>query len=146
MSAPGSRERRALKRLSAAGMAALPSPGDPAVYGVFPHGDRRRRPVARLDRTSVEQLLSSGALARAVDGDAVVLTEDGRALVKRSDYGTEGFRAQHMDLAAAPVTKPTEYGASPASRVVNLTESPLGWLARRTDGKGEALISTRELL
>ena len=46
-------EIRALKRLSAAGMSAAPTPGRDDVYGVFPQGDRRRRPIARLPRDCV---------------------------------------------------------------------------------------------
>jgi hypothetical protein len=135
------RERRALRRLSVAGMVARPEPGDEGAYAVFPEGDRRRRAVARLDKAAVARLLSAGALERSGDGEGVVLTAAGRALVKRGEHGAEGFRAQHMDLAAAPA-----HAGEASGRAVNLAESPLGWLARRTDGRGAPLISTRELL
>mgnify|MGYP001002265503 CR=1 FL=1 len=51
-------------------------------YGVLPRGDRRRRPVARLDAASVRALEAEGALTRSGD-DAFVLSDAGRARVRR---------------------------------------------------------------
>lgn len=141
MTAVAASELRAIKRLSAAGMVALPIADKEGVYGVFPNGDRRRRAVARLPREAVVRLVSSGALKRTAAGEGVELTGEGRALVRRGESGSaDAFRAQHLELGAAP---PEGDGAR--GRVVNLTESPLAWLARRADRNGEPFITARHL-
>jgi hypothetical protein len=133
-------ELRALKRLGSAGAAALPTPGQDDVYGVYPHGDRRRRALATLSSATVARLVSFGALARE-PGGAVVITEEGRALLRRKDHEPgEAFRAQHLELAPAPEAEGAAVGGR---RVVNLAESPLAWLARRKDSEGQPFISPR---
>jgi hypothetical protein len=137
-------ELRALKRLSAAGMTALPLGDQSGVYGIFPGGDRRRRTVARISEEAVVRLESAGALIRAQAGDGVQLTEEGRALLRRSEHGGgDAFRAQHLDLAEVP---PATGEERRSARVVNLTESPLAWLARRADRNGDPFITRRHLL
>jgi hypothetical protein len=97
-----------------------------------------------LPEPSVTRLLSSGALGHAANGRGVVITEEGRALVRRAAQDpSEAFRGQHMELGPAP---PIEGEASDPRRVVNLEESPLSWLARRTDRNGEPFLSARDLL
>lgn len=136
-------ELRALKRLSAAGAAAVPAP-DGGDHAVHPNGDRRRRALARLPEASVARLLSSGALKHADDGRGVVLTEEGRALIRRTGHDpSESFRAQHMDLAPAPEGDGATHGRRP---LLNLDESPLAWLARRSGRDGKPFLSSRDLL
>jgi hypothetical protein len=114
------------------------------VYGVFPQGDRRRRPIARLPRDCVVRLISTGALRPVRENDTVALTDEGRALVRRLDRAApDSFRAQHMDLA--PQVKQDD-GDEDVPCQVNLAESPLAWLARRTGRNGDPLISSRELM
>ena len=61
---------RALARLAAPG-AVLAQERGGAGYGVFPAGDRRRRPVARLRADDVRLLASTGALEAAADNAAL---------------------------------------------------------------------------
>lgn len=64
-------------------------------YGVFPKGDRRRRPLGRLDGETVRTLAADGTLQAAQDG-AFVLSAAGRAHVRRaSAVEGEGYLAQH---------------------------------------------------
>jgi hypothetical protein len=144
MSASATPELRALKRLSAAGMFALPEPGSEATYAVYPNGDRRRRALARLPEPSVTRLLSSGALGHAANGRGVVITEEGRALLRRTDSEPAlAFRAQHMELGPAPQS---DGESADPRRMIKLDESPLAWLARRTDRNGDPFLSSRDLL
>lgn len=86
---------RALERLSRPTAVLAPERGG-ASYGIFAQGDRRCRPVARLTPAEVDELDSSGAIA-SISADGVrVITEAGRARVRReaADPGEE-FVAQH---------------------------------------------------
>lgn len=56
--------------------------------------------------------------------------------------GVGAFRAQHLDLALRDVA--TDNGV--VSALVNDSESPLAWLARRKGRDGRALIDTRQFL
>ncbi|GIK49797.1 MAG: hypothetical protein BroJett013_24940 [Alphaproteobacteria bacterium] len=87
---------RALARLAAPGAVVAQERGG-AGYGVFPAGDRRRRPVARLRADDVRLLASTGALEAAA-GNLFVLSAAGRARVAREAAGGEGFLAQHAPL------------------------------------------------
>ncbi|SDM06045.1 DUF6456 domain-containing protein [Maricaulis salignorans] len=60
-------------------------------YGVFAGGDRRRRPLARLDAGQLRQALASGMLEQTRDG--IELGQSGRAAIKRGVAGS--FAAQH---------------------------------------------------
>jgi len=137
-------ERRALRRLNASGVVLTRVPAEPHVFGVFPDADRRRRPLAKLDEGAVRRLVSDGAIAPLSGNDNVFeLTDAGRARLRRAARdGADAFRAQHQDRAAAPIDE-----ASPARGGVeiNLTESPLAWLARRSGANGDKLLSVREL-
>jgi hypothetical protein len=87
---------RALLRLATHGaeLAKL----DRAGYGVFPHGDRRRRPTARLTDAAVRQLEADGVIELL--GDIFVLSVAGRARVRRdAATGEEGYLAQHEIVA-----------------------------------------------
>jgi hypothetical protein len=56
--------------------------------------------------------------------------------------GIDAFRAQHLDLATREIM--TETGA--ISVLVNDSESPLAWLARRKGRDGRAMISPNQFL
>src|SRR4051794_8456310 len=56
--------------------------------------------------------------------------------------GIDAFRAQHLDLATREII--TESGA--LSVLVNDSESPLAWLARRKGRDGRALISPKQFI
>ena len=93
---------RALSRL-AAPQAVLAAERGRGGFGVFPGGDRRRRPVCRLSTPEVRDLEAAGAIA-AIDGGAYVLTEAGRARVRRAGAAPdERFREQHGKIVARAV-------------------------------------------
>lgn len=94
---------------------------------------------------SVVAALRAADLARAHDG-AIAVTEAGRAFLRRRETpprpaageAVEAFRAQHLRLAR---------GDRPERRtaVVNLAESPLGWLARRRGRAGRPLLAPEQI-
>jgi Domain of unknown function (DUF6456) len=59
-----------------------------------------------------------------------------------SPEGIDAFRAQHLDLATREIM--TESGA--ISVLVNDSESPLAWLARRKGRDGRAMISANQFI
>lgn len=88
---------RALARLATPG-SRLAREREGAGYGVFPAGDRRRRPVVRLTLDDVRVLQASG-LIEATESDAFALSAAGRArLVRDAAAGGEGYLAQHAPL------------------------------------------------
>jgi len=87
---------RALERLSTPGCVLAPTRA--GGFGVFPGGDRRRRPVVRLSAVEVRELVSSGAI-EAADKDAYVLSEAGRARLARERAAPgEAFAVQHRPI------------------------------------------------
>lgn len=87
---------RALARLAAPG-SRLAREREGAGYGVFPGGDRRRRPVVRLAADDVRVLQASG-LIEAAESDAYALSAAGRARLIRDAAGAYGYLAQHAPL------------------------------------------------
>ena len=65
-----------------------------------------------------------------------------RAPKRESAEGIDAFRAQHMKLAAREIM--TDAGA--LSVVINDSESPLAWLARRKGRDGRTMISSEQFL
>ena len=83
---------RALARLASAG--AVLAAVSEGVFAVLPRGDRRRRPLARINAADVRALESEGVLAR--QGDAFTLTDAGRARLRRDGaLRDEAYVAQH---------------------------------------------------
>lgn len=95
--------RRALARLAAPN-AILATDRDGIGFGVFADGDRRRRPMARLGAQQVKALAADGVLVALDDKGAFVLSEAGRARVRRDGAAhTERYLAQHGELKPRPV-------------------------------------------
>lgn len=93
-------------------------------YGVFPAGDRRRRPLARLGRAALDAALKAG---RVEPADAHFrLSTPGRAAVSRAVGGAQSYAAQHRHMVSRSLI-------DRAGRVIkveaNALESPLGRLA-----------------
>ncbi len=90
------RIERALAALARPG--AVLAPWRERGFAVYPHGDRRRRPAARLNTEEMRALESEGAIARdAIGGFA--LTEAGWARVRRESAAAgEAFTAQHRAI------------------------------------------------
>lgn len=87
---------RALLRL-ASPQAVLAPLRQGGAYGVFPQGDRRRRPLARLGAEAVRELVAEGAVEAA--GDGFVLSAAGLARVRRDRaQADEAYLAQHTAL------------------------------------------------
>jgi len=106
-------------------------------YGVFPNGDRRRRPTAKVSAHNAEQARAAGWIA--ADGDAYELTRDGIAYLER-DATSDGFANQHREMVDVPVM----VGQRIETAKKNLNESPLARWRRPQVQSGEALLSERE--
>ncbi|MBL8560051.1 MAG: hypothetical protein JNM47_15105 [Hyphomonadaceae bacterium] len=91
------RRQRALARLGLKGALLAPERTG-RMLGVFPKGDRRRRPLARLSREDVRALLADGALAPAGFADTYRLTPAGAVRTLREKAEREPWRVQHGDL------------------------------------------------
>lgn len=88
---------RALARLASANAILAPLRAGSG-FGVFPGGDRRRRPVARLSAAQVAALESDGALQREAD-DRLALTKAGRTRALRAEATPgEAYAAQHRPV------------------------------------------------
>lgn len=132
---------RALVRL-AAEKALLAREREGGGFGVYPRGDRRRRPVARLEAAAVRALEADGVLAPSVDG-AFVLSPAGRARVRRDEASEgEGFTAQHAPIVDRFVMDAA--GAQRAARAVD-GGSVLRRLAALRDASGRPWLSSSEL-
>lgn len=130
---------RALACLTAAG-AVLASAG--ADFGVYPRGDRRRRPVARLKAAEVRALESEGAIARE-GHDGFVLTSSGHSRVRRDAAPAgEAFAAQHAPLIDRSVVE-----SDGALRVVRGFDASIAVrrLAGLRDASGKPWLTTSEL-
>jgi hypothetical protein len=93
---------RALLRLSHPDASLLAMAG--GAYGVFPKGDRRRRPLARLSAAEVRAYDAAGALAACGEG-CFVLSEAGRASLRRAAAQdvAESFLHQHAEIGVRVV-------------------------------------------
>ncbi len=88
---------RALGKLASNGAVLAPERAGRG-FGVFPGGDRRRRPLARISAAETQTLISEGALVRA-EGAGFILSEAGRARVRRDAAApAETFIAQHAPI------------------------------------------------
>ena len=110
---------RLLARIAAAGRAGLAPPASVA--------------VAELERR--------GLVRRGAEGGLIATTE-GAARLARAQGGKDGFLAQHRALGRRQV--PAK-GGGVESALVDLDESPLGWLARRKGRDGKPLLATHEV-
>ena len=110
-----------------------------ARYGVFPGGDRRRRPTAKVSAHSAEQARAAGWIASV--GGAYQLTQDGIAYLKR-EATSDGFADQHREMIDVPVM--VEQRIETAKK--NLNESPLTRWRRPQSQSGEALLNEREFI
>lgn len=92
---------RALERLARPGAVLLALPGE--TFGVFPKGDRRRRPLAKLSGADVRDLTAAGAIGARTAGE-YVMTEAGRAALRRTHADpAERYLHQHNDVGAREI-------------------------------------------
>ncbi|WP_417468868.1 DUF6456 domain-containing protein [Maricaulis sp.] len=99
MPAPSPDLPRWLRCLAREGAALKPCREAGGGFAVYPGGDRRRRPLARLDAAQVRQALASGLLHQV--GDQVGLGKAGRAALRRGQGGA--FASQHRAMAATSI-------------------------------------------
>lgn len=136
----GRQVERVLVRLASPGAQLVPLRD--GRYGVLANGDRRRRPVARLDREAVQRLEASGALIKCADG-ALGLSEAGRARMRRDAASEdEAFQAQHAALVDRSVIDGD--GAVRTVRGFD-AHAPLKGLAALRDGRGAVWLNSAEL-
>lgn len=107
--------------------------------GLFTRRNAYRRAVLVVDVCSIEAFLERGWLEG--EGERHVLTDAGAAWLRRQMSGADPFREQHQ--LRGTVVRETPNG-SRRPVVVNDGESPLGWLRRRKDRDGRALISAEQ--
>jgi hypothetical protein len=132
---------RALARMASSAGCVLAPERNGAGYGLFPNGDRRRRPVVKLSGVEVGELQSSGALVDAGDG-AFAISEAGRARVRRDAAAPgEAFVAQHR-----PIIDRTVMSGAGAMLVRGHDADPtVRRLAALRDASGAAWLSAAEL-
>ncbi|MEZ5996010.1 MAG: DUF6456 domain-containing protein [Hyphomonadaceae bacterium] len=131
---------RALARMGGGAVLAQASNG--RGFAVYPNGDRRRRPLARLGASEVRELAASGAL-QPIEAGGFALSEAGRARVRREQAQPgEAFAAQHAVLVDRPVA-----GADGALRTVRGAErhGVLRRLAALRGPAGEPWLSPVEM-
>lgn len=89
-------------------------------FGVFPGGDRRRRPLARISGEAFRQARASGLICEAGEGWA--LSGPGQAALDRATETGIDHAAPKRDMAHRELR---ERNGRSASHAVNLAESPL---------------------
>jgi hypothetical protein len=135
------RIERALARLASPG-ALLAADHDSGDFGVYPRGDRRRRPVVRLSAGEVRALEADGAI-EAHGGGAFALSAAGAARVARAGAPlAEQFLAQHGAVVDRSVLD--RDGDVRAVRGLD-AEAPMRRLARLRDAAGGPWLSEGEL-
>lgn len=135
------RVERALARLASRG-ALLAADRVSGSFGVYPRGDRRRRPVVRLSAAEVRALQADGVLDARGD-DVFVLSAAGAARVARDGAApAERFLVQHATVVDRSVVDAD--GDVRAVRGLD-AEGPMRRLARLRDGAGGAWLSAAEL-
>ncbi len=92
-------EPRWLRCLARKGAALKPCSEASGGLAVYPGGDRRRRPLARLDARQLREALASGLLDQ--EGEKIELGAPGRAALRRMQGGE--FAGQHRTMAATSI-------------------------------------------
>ncbi len=103
-------------------------------------GRKRRLRSHEVDDGVVAAMRARGLIDRDNDG-GLVATAVGRAALRRSLSGSDGFAAQHQQRGSAVVDDPA-FGT--ISITVNHAESPLSWLRRRKGRDGRPLVDQAE--
>ncbi|MBD8893532.1 DUF6456 domain-containing protein [Roseibium litorale] len=100
--------------------------------------NRAPRPVGE---GLLRSLTSRGVLSGREDG-RFCLSGTGRQTLRRLLSGG-GFQDQHREMAVEP--RPSPSGEGEAMVGINLSESPLAWLAKRRDRSGKALLDRAQV-
>lgn len=111
-------------------------------FGIFPRGDRRRRPLLRVSEQSVRQLQADGAITRSGE-HAFTLTPAGEAHAARARAAPdEAYLAQHAEILDRPVMD-----ADGDERIVRgyAPEGALHRLTKLRDSNGAPWLSRDEI-
>lgn len=133
MSDPGRIADRAAVLLSRP-LARLEQTG-PGAYAVRIGGDRRRRPLLRLDDAAFARLAREPGLTPLADG--------GWRIVRRP--GADAAPPPGRPSIIPGEREIVDPGGRRVVRAANLGESPIAWLARRRDGAGEPWLTLPEI-
>ncbi len=109
-------------------------------WGVFLHGDRRRRPLEVIVEADMQALRAEGNLTALEDG-GYVLSCEGKINLERMRKDKQDFSSQHRLLEEVDMI---EDDGKLIKRTVNLAESPLGWLRRRGGAQGKPYLEDHE--
>lgn len=96
------------------------------------------RQAIRVSQRLIEFCLRQDWLERS--GEDLILSDAGRAMLRRAEAGDDAFRQQHQ-LRGAQLK---EVDGTRRPVIVNDAESPLGWLKSRKDSTGRPLISDQQ--
>jgi len=141
--------RRVLRRLSdpKTVLAALP---ETSKFGIFSSRNKWQRPVIQCAAEFVKEFEARELLVPIAKDHAASLagaaprfglSSVGRAFLRRSMAGEDGFAGQHRVMEGRSLA---EDGRTRRSVMVNVAETPLGWLRNRKDGDGKPLLSEAE--
>lgn len=137
--------RRLLEALAEPGARAAASDLDDGALVLLAPRNGVTAVLARVPAAAGEMAATQGLAewTREADLRRLRLTEAGRAWLRRTaatqDPEADPFRAQHARLRR----KPLEKGARPT--LVNETESPLAWLARRKTADGRPFLELAQI-
>jgi len=109
-------------------------------FGVFPGGDRRRRPLVRLTKEETRALEADGAVVHDAARGGYLLTPAGRARSRRAREDEPGFLAQHAPIG--PLRIVHEDGVRIVKRV---GDDPFARLERLKDLNGKPWFSRSEI-
>ena len=126
-----------MRRLSIRGAVLKAVPGDVGVYGVFPKGDLRRRPLARLTAASLAQARSEGLLCEISPG-CYQLAERPEAMTQRREGD---YRTPQRQLCERRVVE--DDGITVTHRV-NVADSPLARWIKPDPKTGQSWLSETE--
>ena len=144
----GREAKRVLPRMARQGAYIAPSKTNE--FGLFSPRNRWRKPILTISAELVRAFLSNEFIRRADQNDDLpvlnhdpvfVLSDVGESFLRRLNRPDAPFRGQHEVLDTRYIR--TDESANTAYRV-NVAETPLGWLHKRKDAKGNPLISKQE--
>jgi hypothetical protein len=133
--------RRVLRRLAVRGARLVQDDrGEFALYG---SKNNYAKPVLRLSRDVGEALIADGLIMslRGLSGSYEVSAE-GLSFLRRAEAAAAPFEAQHREPGTRYIGEGDGQGRTYA---VNLTESPLTWLASRKGADGAPFLAPAQL-
>lgn len=125
------------RRLAIPDAVLKPISGEGEAYGVFPRGDQRRRPLARVERQTVLQARAEGVIVEAAP-DCFRLVESPDVLSQRRDGNFQAFHSVPLKKVFIDEAGRIE------QREVNLADSPLARWMKPDPGTGTCWLTQEE--